>query len=170
MDSGEKCGTPELRSDDWEAWTEDEVAREILIFSAEAVGEPTAERWAAGERRAGVHHEERRLMIRPVCVHGTDDADVIGACTQLREYFAEFGAALAVVIEFEWRLQKVAGLALGLQIAAGGGFAVILGEHRLGVEGVHLRGATVEKQEDDVFRFWCEVRGPRKYMAEADCS
>ena len=36
------------------------------------------------------------------------------------------------------------------RLPGGHGLAVILSEHRLGVEGVHLRRAAVEEQEDDV--------------------
>ena len=76
--------------------------------------------------------------------------------------------------ERERRLQERAGLALGRDGPAGQRLAVKLVEHRLGVEGVHLRRAAVHEQEDDVLRprrmvqaaararlAWRAARGPR---------
>ena len=96
-------------------------------------------------------------MVGPVRIHGTDHAAIVDAGADFRKDIADLNAALAVLLEAEGRFQQVAGLALGLQIAGGHGLAVVLIEHRLGVEGIHLRGAAVQKKEDDAFRFGREV-------------
>ena len=54
--------------------------------------------------------------------------------------------------------QQVAGLALRLQIAGGHRLAVILGQHRLRIERVHLRRSAIQEQKDDVLGLRREVR------------
>jgi len=97
-------------------------------------------------------------VIGAVGVHGTDHADVVDALADIGEYLAELDAALSEFLELKWGLQQVAGFALGLQVGGGHRLAVVLGEHRLGVEGVHLAWAAVEKQEDYALGFGGEVR------------
>ena len=35
---------------------------------------------------------------------------------------------------------------------------MMLGEHRLGIESVYLRRSAVQKKENNLFCFWCEMR------------
>ena len=67
----------------------------------------------------------------------------------VREQLADLHAALAVLLERERRSHQRAGLALGGDRAAGQRLAVVLVEHRLGIEAVDLRQAAVHEQEDD---------------------
>jgi hypothetical protein len=99
-----------------------------------------------------VHHEHRGLVIRDVGVHRADDADVVGAGAHVREELAHFEATLAVAREAERRLHQRAGLAFGGHGAARERLAVILRQHRLRIEAVHLRQPAVHEEEDDVFR------------------
>ena len=66
---------------------------------------------------------------------------------------------LPYLLELERRPHQVAGLALGLQLAGRHGLAVVLVQHRLGIERVHLRQAAVQEEEDYVLGFGREVRG-----------
>ena len=131
---------------------EDDVAGQVVVDRAEAVGEPGADRRTADLRVPGVHHQHRRLVVRDVGVHRADEADVVGAAADVREQLADVHAALAVLLERERRTHQRAGLPLGRHRSAGQRLAVVLVEHRLGIEAVHLREPAVHEQEDDVLR------------------
>ena len=79
VDGRQEGRTPELRTDDGQAGTQHDEAGQVLILGAEAVGEPGAHGRPAGQLVAGVHHEQRGLVIGPVGVHGADDAAVVDA-------------------------------------------------------------------------------------------
>ena len=68
----------------------------------------------------------------------------------MRPQLAEVETALAVLLELERRLHQHAGAALGLDLLARQRLAVVLVEHRLGIEAVDLRHATVHEQKDDL--------------------
>ena len=87
---------------------------------------------------AGVHHQHRRLVIRDVGADGSDPADVVGALAHVREQLAHVHATAAVLLERERRTHQRAGLPLGRNRSAGERLAVILVEHRLRIEAVHL--------------------------------
>ena len=90
---------------------------------------------------------------------------------ELREDLADFDAALAVLLEREGRLQQIAGLALRLQIARGHRLAVVLRQHRLGIERVHLRRPAVQEQVDDALRLGGKVRrlGRKRISTDRHC-
>ena len=71
-----------------------------------------------------------------------------------------------MLLELERRLHQVAGLALGQDGAAGQGLPVVLVEHRLVVERVHVRHAAVHHQEDDALGSRLEVQ-PGQHAALA---
>ena len=129
-----------------------DVAGQVLVVAAETVGEPGAHRRPAHLDVPGVHHEHRRLVIRDVGVHRSNDADVIRATADVREELTHLQPALAVAREREGRLHERAGLALGGHRIARQRLPVVLRQHRLGVEAVDLRQTAVHEQEDDVFR------------------
>src|SRR5260370_3261846 len=104
-------------------------------------------------------------MVGAVGVHGADHGDIVDALAEVRKNLADLDAALSEFLELERRLQQVAGLTLGLEIGRGHGLAVVLGEHRLGVEGVHLAGASVEEPKDDALGFASAV--PRSHLDRA---
>ena len=84
--------------------------------------------------------------------HGADDGQIIHTAGHVREEFADGGPALAVLFEVVGRAED-----LITDVEDGGGrlerelLAVVETEAGLGVERVHLRGATVHEQEDDGF-------------------
>src|SRR5467141_2643575 len=97
-------------------------------------------------------------MVRAVRVHGADYTEIVGAFAEVRENLADLRAALAELLELEWGLEQVAGLALRSQIGRRHRLAVILGEHRLGIEGVDLAGTAVEEQENHTLSLRGEMR------------
>ena len=159
IDAGQEARAPQLRPHHRQTRAEHDEARQVLVLRAQTVGEPGSHGRAAGELIAGVHHEQRRFVVRAVRVHGADDADIVDALAQIREDLADLDAALSEFFELEGRLEQVTRLALGFQIGCGHGLAVILGQHRLGVESVHLRGPAIEEQEDHSLGFGSEMRG-----------
>src|SRR5438309_12112464 len=76
------------------------------------------------------------------------------------EQLARLEAALAEAGELERRAQGRASRPLGLQMQRQP-LAVILGEHRLGVERVHLAWAAVGEKLDDALRPRLEMRRAR---------
>ena len=75
--------------------------RQILVQGTEAVGNPGTNRGFAGDHGAGVDELVGRLVIDGVCVHRTNDAQVIHHLRVPRQQFAHPGAALALLLELE---------------------------------------------------------------------
>jgi hypothetical protein len=98
---------------------------------------------------AGVHHQHRRLVIRDVGVDRSDEADVVGALADVREELADVHPDVPVFLERERRPHQRASLALGGDGAARQRLPVVLVEHRLRIEAVHLREAAVHEQKND---------------------
>ena len=77
-------------------------------------------------------------MIGDLGVHGAHDAHVVHASAEIGEHFGDLDAALAILLELEGRLHQGTGLALMPKITARHRLAVVLGQHRLGIEAVVL--------------------------------
>ena len=147
---------------------------EVLVFSAQAVDRPGAQAWPHRCEVAGVHQHLGDLVYRALRNHRADHAEFVGMGGELREQFADLHAALAVLLELEWRLLQLPGEAVAADEFAGGLervlpivlhhvvdlLAVILRERRLGVEGVDLRGAALAEDLDHPLRPGGEVRLP----------
>ncbi len=99
-------------------------------------------------------------MKRQVGVHRVDDADVIDALAELRKNLADFDAAFAELLELERRLHQGAGLTFGLEVSAGIGFAVILGQFRFVVEAIDLGAPAIQEQVDNMLGLRREMRLP----------
>src|SRR5262245_1589201 len=89
-------------------------------------------------------------MVRNVGVHGPNQTDTVGAFADMRKQFAHLHAAFTVFLEGELRAQQRACLPLGLNSPARQRLAMILVEHRLGIETIDLRKSTVHEKEDDM--------------------
>src|SRR5579862_7142563 len=149
MHRRQKRVIPQRRSDRRRhVWAQDDIAGKILVVGAESVRQPRSERWTAGLRVTGVHHEHRGLVVRNVGVDRANEADVVGAFADVRKELADFDAALSVLLECERRLQERAGLSLSRHFAAGQRLAVVFLEHRLVIEAVDLRQAAVHVEKD----------------------
>ena len=164
IDAGEKTALPVLRFlDRVAAGAHGDEAGEILVFGAEAVGDPRAEGGAREAGVAAVHQHERRLVVGNVGVHRADHGDFVDARGDMREEFADLDTGLTVFFEFERRAERSAGFPLGLEVE-GERFAVVFRESWFRVEGVDLGRAAVGKNVDDAFGFGGEVgraRGER---------
>ena len=97
-------------------------------------------------------------MIGHVGVHRANDAQVVNVrLGRAGEELAHLDAALAVLLERERRAQGRTGFALGAKSRPGKRLAVVLRQHRLGVERIDVRRAAIHEQMDDLF-------GPRGEM------
>ena len=96
-------------------------------------------------------------MVAVVGVHGADDAEIVNALADFGEDLADFEAGLAVAFELPGRAHERAAGTVGADLGAGHGLAIVLSQGGLGVEGIYLRHAAIQKQEDDVFGFGGEM-------------
>ena len=92
-------------------------------------------------------------------MHGADHAKLISMGTEVRVNIANRQAALAMVLELKSGLGKIAdGAAVGAYFCrACVFFAMPFGKGRLGIEGVHLAGATIHEEEDAVLSLCGEM-------------
>ena len=150
VDGRQEAIAPQRRSDGGRhVGTEHDVAGQVLVLGAQPVSQPGTHGRAARLIGAGVHHQAGRLVIRDIGVDRADPADVVGDFAEVRPEFADVHAALPVLLELERRLHQFAGAAFGLDGAAGQRLAVVLLEHRLGIEAIDGGAAAVHEQEDD---------------------
>ena len=111
---------------------------------------------------SAVHQPHGLFMVRRVCMHGPDKAHVIDMLGRFCENLAHFHTALTIFGKFKRRCKCCTCLAFSGQFVVGGqGLAVVFGQHRLGVEGVHLRRPPVEINMNDVLRPGRKMRRPR---------
>src|SRR6266850_2134376 len=78
--------------------TENDKAREILILTAQAVGNPGAHRRTRCRDVAGVKKAARGRVRRIERVHRSPDAQVVGHGGQLRQQLADLQAGLALPV------------------------------------------------------------------------
>ena len=170
--AGEKACAPHAREEGLRGgfrgplWREDDEGGEIVVLAAEAVGEPGTEAGFAGELAAG--HEERAggVVVDGVGVDGADDGEVIDELGGPREEFADPGAVLAVLGEFENRRRdgefRLAAGHRGDALAGADGVGELDvelgGEPRFVVEGVELRRPAVHVEVDDALGGGREMR------------
>src|SRR5260370_41353376 len=91
-------------------------AGQILVFGAQAIGDPRTHRRAAQLRLAAIHHVQAGRVIADVGVGGTNDAEIVDLAPDLREDLADFQPALPVLLEAVRRTHQVAGGAVGLDL------------------------------------------------------
>ncbi len=152
IDAGQEAGLPVLRFLDRVARAHGDEGGQILIVGPQAIRQPGAEAGANQPRFAAVHQQQRRLVIRHVGMHRTDDAQVVDRLGQVREDFADFDPATARLVEFVGRGKRGAGGPFGRQMH-GDRLAGVFRERRLGVERVNMGCAAIEEQMNHPFRF-----------------
>src|SRR5688500_8199616 len=101
--------------------------------------------------------KQSTLMAWVVAMHGTDDATLVADLGQFWEQLADVEAALTVAVEPERRAHQNSVRVRELQ-AVGNRLAGVFREHRLGIEGVYLRGTTVQIKVDDALGLCGKVR------------
>ncbi len=137
-------------------------AGEVLVFRAQAVGDPGAHAGAGDLLIAAVHEHQRRLMIGDFGPHRSNDAQVVGTLAEPGKQVADLDSAFAVALVFPRRRKRPAGLSFGWQIAAGHRLAGVLFKHGFGVESIDLRGSSIEENMHDAFGLGSEVREARR--------
>ena len=135
----------------------DDEGGEVLIFAAEAIDGPGAERRAAGELRAAGAEVDGRGVVEGVAVATADDGQIIGMFGEMGVEGGDLQAGFAAAIELPRRAAHEGFSeidAAGDEAFAEGtgeGLAVVLAEGRFGVEGIDVADAAVHEEEDDVF-------------------
>ena len=152
------------------AGTEDDEAGQVLVFGAQAVGDPRAHRRPRGGDVAGMKQAAGGRVGGVEGVHRADDAEVVGERGEVGQQFADFEAGLAVLSEVKGRRQQAAGGALGAQVDGIGALAGVLSQGGLGIEHVDLRRAAGQEQDDVVLRPGGEVRRRRATCRPRACS
>jgi hypothetical protein len=92
--------------------------------------------------------------------HRADERDVIRHFAEMRQQFAQFHATLALLREGPRRAEALCGSLREIVILdlAGEFLLVILREHRLRIEEIHLRGPAHHEERDHGLRLAAEVR------------
>src|SRR5439155_10052148 len=134
-----------------QAAVEDYEAGEVFGFGAQAVGDPCAHAGPALRARAGVEEVVGGGVLGKVGSHGADEGEVIGARGDVGEEIGDGQAGFAVVFELPGGAQggavvvELGGLHFHFEV-----LAVLFGEQRFGVKGVHGTYASIHVEEDDV--------------------
>ena len=133
----------------------------ILIFRPQAVEDPAPDARPRLDGVAAIHEHQARLMVGHLSMHRADHRQPIGVAGELREDVADLEAALAMAGKAEGGRQRRSGLPFGRK-ADRGGLVGIFRQRRLGIEGVDLRRAAVQKNMDDAL-------GPRGEVGGLHC-
>ena len=127
------------------------VTGQVLVLGSQAVKDPGTHAGQGEVERSGVELEQGRPMVHALAHHGANHAELVGVGSHLSKEIADRNAALTVAAEGEGRLHESAQI-LGSELERqleGDGFAVVLLQPGLGVEGVDLGRAAVHEHEDD---------------------
>ena len=133
------------------AWvSEGDVGGQILIFAAEAVGEPGAESGASADGLAIKKRVDGLAVIVHAGMHGADERHLIGDATHVGDEVAHLDAALAARFEFPLRSHDLAAGSSGVVILhlAREVFAIKLHELGLRLEHVDMARAALHEQGD----------------------
>src|SRR5712691_4693035 len=77
--------------------TQDDKARQVSTFGAQAIVDPRSEARPSGVVRASVQEEHSRRMDRQIGLHRTNHCQLIGVCCDVREQTANWHPAVAVL-------------------------------------------------------------------------
>src|SRR5438552_14637830 len=117
-----------------------------------------------------MHNEQRRLVLRMNRVHGANHGYVVDLLDEMRNQLGDPGTGLSVLLEFERAPHQAAGSLRRRYVVCDlfeVWLAVMLVEHRLGVEEVHLARCAVHEELDDTFRLGREMRRARLQIVYA---
>jgi hypothetical protein len=84
-------------------------------------------------------------VIWHVGIHRTDNAQIISARGDMREYFTNFNPALTVFCEFERRSKGNTRFPFSALIVRGQRFTMMFVEQWFWIEGVHMRRTTIHE-------------------------
>ena len=121
---------------------QDHEAREVLVFAAEAVIEPSSGAGMSHEREAGMEEVIPLRVFADLAGHRADHREVVGAVGDLREEVGHLDARLAVALGFPRAAHDITVVVEDRALDRHGHRLTIeLGEGGLGVEGVDVRDA-----------------------------
>ena len=111
----EEGGLPVVGTGDGHALgDEDDEAGEVVVFGAEAVGDPRADAGAGHNAGAAIHEAQTVFVDRRIRIHRADHAEIVSVFGRERtEEFADLKAGLAVARETKRRAEGGAGGTLG---------------------------------------------------------
>ena len=138
-------------------------ARQVVAFAAEAVPEPRTHARMAGLHRPGTHERVCGIMNESVGLHRADDAQVVGHLGQTWKHRGDGLPGMAASAEGRLGRDTEMGRAvqgrerLPMRDGVGDRLAVKLGEFRLRIEGFQMRRTARHVKVDDVL-------GPRRVM------
>jgi hypothetical protein len=127
---------------------EEDVAGEVLVNKAEAIGDPGAEAGITADVAASMEEDITASMEGELGMHGADDGEGIDVLGSVREEFADRGAALAVALKLPQTAEPFA-FGAGDVAVEFSGLAVELVEFWLRVEALHVGNATGHEEEYD---------------------
>ena len=157
--TGKEGALPVVRTGDGHAaGDQDDEAGEVGIFGAEAVGDPGADAGPGHDAGTAVEKAEGVFVNGGVGVHRAHHAEVIRVGGgQAVEQLADLEAGLAVAAEGEGGAEGGAGGPLR-GVVDGEPAAVVAGQLRLGVKGVHLGRPAIGEDLDDALGPGQEMR------------
>ncbi len=133
---------------------EEDVAGEVFVFGAEAVGDPRADAGRGADAAAGVEEEILGSVEWSLTDHRADDTEVVGDAGDVGKQVADPESRLAALPEVPRVFEPFAAGADALGefvVPPLRGLAVAPGQFRFGVKRVHVGNAAVHEEEDDVF-------------------
>ena len=144
---------------------EHDERRQVVVHAAEAVVGPRAHARSARQLAAGLEERDRRVVVDGLGVHRAEHADLVRDAADVREEFADFGAALAVTGELETAgltgEARLRGHHAGDALAAADGIGQVLVElaleFGLRIQQVEVRRAAGLEEADDALGLGGEV-------------
>ena len=137
-------------------------AGQVRIFAAESVASPSAHARAALQSAAGVQEIIRVRVLGKLARHRAHDREVVHALRDVREELAHRRAALPVLLKFPRRAERRAVVVeLRRLHFHPERLAVLGGQPRLRVEGIHLRRPAVHVEKNDALRLRRKMRRSR---------
>ena len=100
-------------------------------------------------------------MIRCVGMHRTNEAHVVDVLSGFGKDFTHFHATFTILLKRKWGGHRRSRMPFRRQLLIlGERLAVILGQHWLRIEGVHLRGTAIQINMDDMLGLGRKLRLP----------
>ena len=161
-DLGKETGRPDRIFPAWFlGGMQDKGTGQGFVGGAEPVHQPTGDTGKALTKEAGGKLEHGRCMVVRARIHGVNESHVVDVIGKMGEEIGNPGSGFAVLLEGKGGGQALAARRekAGFRIRVRQGLAVVFVEHRLVVEGVHLRRRAGHVKPYDAFGFGWEMSG-----------
>src|SRR5690606_28176454 len=100
--SREECGAVRVDTPMRQRRADGDEPRQVVVFRAKAVRDPRAHARADERVAACMQFQERTAVAGVGAVHRMDEAQIVDSLGQVREDFADPGAAVTMLTELEW--------------------------------------------------------------------